>query len=183
MNERDFLGGRVRLTTGDITMLAVDAIVNAANSTLLGGGGVDGAIHRRGGPEILEACKELRRTQYPDGLPPGEAVMTGAGKLPARFVVHTVGPIWGRDPDPDRLLASCYRRSIELAEAHSLHSIAFPAISTGIFGYPFEAATDIALQTITETIPELKYVRHIRFVLFGEEDFDVYVERLRRLKS
>ncbi|HEX7012075.1 MAG TPA: O-acetyl-ADP-ribose deacetylase [Steroidobacteraceae bacterium] len=176
MNERDFLGGRVRLTTGDITMLAVDAIVNAANSTLLGGGGVDGAIHRRGGPEILEACKELRRTQYPDGLPPGEAVMTGAGKLPARFVVHTVGPIWGRDPDPDRLLASCYRRSIELAEAHSLRSIAFPAISTGAYGFPKDRAARVASRAIVEALEAAPSVALVQLVFFAPADCQLFIE-------
>ena len=145
-----FANGRVVVAVGDITGDDVDAIVNAANSSLLGGGGVDGAIHRAGGPAILEACREIRRTQYPHGLPTGEAVITTAGNLPAQHVIHTVGPVYGqhqgREPE---LLAACYRRSLELAVEHSLTSIAFPAISTGAFGYPsFEAArvSSVAIQ-------------------------------------
>ncbi|HEX7113583.1 MAG TPA: O-acetyl-ADP-ribose deacetylase [Steroidobacter sp.] len=176
MNEREFLGGRVRLTTGDITTLAVDAIVNAANSSLLGGGGVDGAIHRRGGPEILEACKELRRTQYPDGLPPGEAVLTVAGKLPARFVIHTVGPIWGRDADPEGLLASCYRRSIELANAHDLHSIAFPAISTGAYGFPKDRAARVASRTLRKALEAAPSVTLVQLVFFSQADCQTFME-------
>ena len=123
-----FLDGRVLVTTGDITAVRVDVIVNAANSSLLGGGGVDGAIHRRGGPAILEACRELRRTRYPSGLPTGEAVLTTAGNLPARFVAHTVGPIWGREEPAAKLLASCYSNCLALAEKQGVESVAFPAI-------------------------------------------------------
>ncbi len=136
MTPQTYLGGRVVVTTGDITAIAVDAIVNAANAALMGGGGVDGEIHRRGGPTIPAACSELRRTRYPDGLPVGEAVLTTAGNLPARFVVHTVGPIWGADKPADKLLASCYRKAIELVDAEGLQSISFPAIATGAYGYP-----------------------------------------------
>src|SRR6185503_15737799 len=127
-----FVGGRVRVVTGDITKQDADAIVNAANSTLLGGGGVDGAIHRGGGPAIIEACREIRRTTHPDGLPTGEAVITTAGELPAQHVIHTVGPIYGRHAGrEEELLAGCYRNSLQLALANDLRSIAFPAISTG----------------------------------------------------
>src|SRR5690349_13593656 len=120
MAAKSFLGGRVIVATGDITSIAVDAIVNAANSALMGGGGVDGAIHERGGHAVTAACRELRRSHYPDGLPVGEAVLTTAGNLPARFVVHTVGPIWGADEPAPKLLASCYRRAIELVDAEGL---------------------------------------------------------------
>src|SRR5918911_460321 len=145
-----FLSGRVRVVVGDITAQQVDAIVNAANSTLLGGGGVDGAIHRAGGPEILAACKEIRRTRYPDGLPTGEAVITTAGRLPARYVIHTVGPVWGYHGGHEaELLAACYHNSLALAAQHKLTSIAFPSISTGAFGYPREEAARVASQAIS----------------------------------
>ncbi len=153
------------------------AVVNAANAELMPGGGVAGAIHRAAGPGLAEECQPLAPIE------PGEAVISGAHNLPNKYVIHCLGPFYGKDKPENLLLANCYRNALSLAEEKQIDSVAFPAISTGIFGYPFEAATDIALQTITETIPELKYVRHIRFVLFGEEDFDVYVERLRRLKS
>lgn len=140
-----FLGGRVRVLVGDITTQQVDAIVNAANSTLLGGAGVDGAIHEAGGPQILEECREIRRTRFPQGLETGEAVITTAGRLPARYVIHTVGPIkgvWGkRDAE---MLAACYRNSLVLAVQQSLRSIAFPAISTGIYCYPREEAAAVS---------------------------------------
>ena len=140
-----FLAGAVLATSGDITRQNVDAIVNAANSSLLGGGGVDGAIHRAGGPAILAACQELRRTVWPSGLPTGEAVITPAGDLPARFVIHTVGPVYGsHSGDEAALLACCYRKSLFLAEEHGLHTIAFPAISTGVYGYPRPEAAEVA---------------------------------------
>ena len=134
---KTFLNGRVVVLTDDITGQKVDAIVNAANSTLMGGGGVDGAIHRAGGASILEECRELRRTQYPDGLPTGEAVITGGGNLFARHVIHTVGPIYGFQHGSDaELLAACYRNSLGLSVEHGLSTIAFPSISTGAYGYP-----------------------------------------------
>src|SRR5215471_3283696 len=132
-----FLDGRVTVKVGDIIKEAVDVIVNAANGTLMGGGGVDGAIHRAGGPTILEQCREIRRRLYPDGLPTGEAVITTAGALPAQYVIHTVGPIYGRhNGNEPQLLAGCYKNSLKLATKHSLSSIAFPAISTGVYDYP-----------------------------------------------
>src|ERR1700719_1880058 len=139
-----FLDGKVQVVTGDITKQNVDAIVNAANSTLFGGGGVDGAIHAKGGPQILEACREIRRTRFPRGLPTGEVVLTTGGRLPARYVIHTVGPITriGHEPDAS-MLASCYRNSLALAADTGLRSIAFPAISTGAFGYPPERPSGI----------------------------------------
>src|SRR5512132_3534189 len=149
--EESFWGGRVTITVGDITQQRVDAIVNAANSTLLGGGGVDGAIHRAGGPAILDACREIRRTQYPQGLPTGEAVITTAGNLPALYVIHTVGPIYGRHNGAEaELLANCYRNSLMLAVEHNLASIAFPAISTGAFGYPLAEAAAVSSTAIGE---------------------------------
>lgn len=144
-----FLQGRVKVLVGDITHQRVDAVVNAANSSLLGGGGAYGAIHEEGGPEILAACRELRRTRLPQGLPTGEAVITKAGRLPARYVIHTVGPVkglWGeRDAE---LLGSCYRNSLNLAVEHGLRPIAFPAISVGIYGYPREEAAAVSSEAI-----------------------------------
>ncbi len=138
---RSFLNDRVIVKVGDITKENVDAIVNAANGTLMGGGGVDGAIHRAGGPEILAACKEIRREQFPDGLPTGQAVITTAGKMPAKHVIHTVGPVYGRGGrDKAELLAACYSNSLRLAVQNCLQTVAFPAISTGVYGYPTSEA-------------------------------------------
>jgi O-acetyl-ADP-ribose deacetylase (regulator of RNase III) len=166
----------LRLLQGDITDQGVDAVVNAANSTLLGGGGVDGAIHRRGGPAILEECRELRRTQYPEGLPTGEAVVTTAGELPARQVIHTVGPIWkGGDAGEEKLLANAYRNSLDRAREAGLRTIAFPSISTGAYGFPLERAAPIALCTIKEYIQEHpRAIDEVRIVLFSEADLDHY---------
>ena len=168
-NLATFLGGRVLVAVGDITTHDVDAIVNAANSTLLGGGGVDGAIHNAGGPAILEACREIRRTQYPDGLPTGEAVITTAGNLPAQHVIHTVGPIYGRHGGREpELLAACYRRSLELAAQHSLNSLAFPAISTGAYGYPSPEAALVSSQAIEKFLAADETVTEVRLVFFME---------------
>ena len=138
----------VTLVLGDITAQEVDAVVNAANRSLLGGGGVDGAIHRRGGDAILDACRQLRATTLPDGLPVGEAVATTAGSLPARWVIHTVGPIYGGRPEDAELLASCYRSSLRVADELGAASVAFPAISTGAFGYPVEEAAAVAVAAV-----------------------------------
>lgn len=146
-----FLHGRVSVVVGDITLQTTDALVNAANSTLLGGAGVDGAIHRAGGAQILEECRSIRNTRYPEGLPTGEAVITTGGRLPARYVIHTVGPIWGQHAGREaELLAACYRNSLTLAVEHGLASIAFPAISTGAYGYPPEEAAQVASRAIRE---------------------------------
>lgn len=171
----EFLNGRVEVRTGDITGLQVDAVVNAANSTLLGGSGVDGAIHRRGGEEILLACRELRETCYPRGLPAGEAVLTTAGKLPARYVIHTVGPIWGRDQQPNALLASCYKKSIALAANHLLGSVAFPAISTGAYGYPKDEAAAVASTAIGEALAQADAIERVSLVFFSDADLDVFL--------
>ncbi len=163
------LEGRIKVITGDITKQDVDAIVNAANGTLLGGGGVDGAIHRAGGPRILEECKELRRTRYPGGLPTGEAVITTGGSLPARYVIHTVGPVWGQEGGREaELLAACYRNSLAVASARGLSSIAFPAVSTGAYGYPPEEAAAVSSSAVAEFLASDETVTDVRFVFFSE---------------
>jgi O-acetyl-ADP-ribose deacetylase (regulator of RNase III) len=172
-----FLSGKVHVMTGDITKQDVDAIVNAANSTLLGGGGVDGAIHAKGGPKILEACREIRSTRFPRGLPTGEAVLTAAGQLPARHVIHTVGPIIGTGHEPDAsLLAACYRNSLVLAAEHGLRSIAFPAISTGAYGYPPERAAPVVSETIESVLSAGSPLEHVRLVFFNEADARTFLK-------
>lgn len=156
---------RLRRVRGDITAQHVDAVVNAANSTLLGGGGVDGAIHRRGGPEILAACRALRADRYPDGLPIGQAVATTAGRMPARWVIHTVGPVWSADQDRSAELASCYRESLRVAEELGARTVAFPAISAGVYRWPLEDAARIAVRTVRETAGA-DACDEVRFVLF-----------------
>ena len=166
-----FLGGRVLLVIGDITRQDVTAIVNAANSTLLGGGGVDGAIHRAGGPEILKECQQIRQTVYPDGLPTGQAVITTGGNLPAKYVIHTVGPIYGRDPEREaELLAACYQNSLLLARRHGVTSIAFPSISTGAYGYPKTEAAKIASAAIKDFLSTDQHIEQVRLVFFQERD-------------
>jgi O-acetyl-ADP-ribose deacetylase (regulator of RNase III) len=159
---------RIELVEGDITEQAVDAIVNAANSALLGGGGVDGAIHRRGGPEILEECKALRASSHPDGLPAGDAVATTAGRLPARWVIHTVGPVYSGEPGERETLRRCYTRSLAVADELGVEAIAFPLISAGAFGWPLEDAVAQALTALgcSETA-----VAEARLVLFGADTF------------
>ena len=163
----------ILLKRGDITHERVDVIVNAANSGLLGGGGVDGAIHRAGGPKILEECRKIRDLQ--GGCPTGEAVITGAGNLHAKSVVHTVGPVWqgGGEGEPE-LLRSAYWNSLKLAAEHDAETIAFPSISTGVYGYPVEAAANVAITAVRDWDSEDKSVREIRFVLFSDEDLAVY---------
>ena len=171
-----FAGGRVGVRVGDITKEAVDAVVNAANLTLLGGGGVDGAIHRAGGPQILEECKEIRRTRYPEGLPTGEAVITSGGLLPARHVIHTVGPVWGREAGREaELLAACYRNSLALAAAHGLETLAFPSISTGAFSYPREEAAAVSSAAIAGFLEGHDSVREVRLVFFSRGDMNVFL--------
>lgn len=177
----ELIRGRVRVETGDITRIPVDAMVNAANSGLLGGGGVDGAIHRAGGPAILEACKVLRRDRYPQGLPAGQAVETTAGKLPAKYVIHTVGPVWrGGSADEPALLASCYRASLELAEHLGLESIAFPAISTGIYGYPRTEAAAVVFEALEAWCHEHEGPRSILLVFYAAEDARVFLSSVGR---
>jgi O-acetyl-ADP-ribose deacetylase (regulator of RNase III) len=162
---------------GDLTTQDVDAIVNAANSSLLGGGGVDGAIHRAGGPSILAECKEIRRTTFPEGLPTGRAVATGGGDLSARWVIHTVGPVYAASADPAGELASCHLESLRVADELGVRTVAFPAISTGVFGYPIHEAADVAAGAVrgAETA-----VDEVRFVLFGREAFEAFEQALAR---
>lgn len=175
--------GRILLYRGDITRLDTVAIVNAANSSLLGGGGVDGAIHRAGGPEILAACRQLRASHYGSGLRTGEAVITTGGRLPARYVIHTVGPVWngGHKHEPE-LLANCYRNSLGLAARHGVGSVAFPGISTGIYGYPKVEAASIAIQEVSHFLRAHEQPAEVVFVAFGEEDFRLYEQELIRLQ-
>lgn len=172
------------LTQGDITKQTVDAIVNAANSTLLGGGGVDGAIHRAGGPAILAECKQIRQTLFPEGLPAGEAVQTTAGDLPARFVIHTVGPIWrGGARGEAETLARAYQSSLALAADLGAQSIAFPSISTGAYGYPKVEAARVALTTVIAFLEGETTLREVRFVLFSEEDYTLFNATLNTLRT
>jgi O-acetyl-ADP-ribose deacetylase (regulator of RNase III) len=177
---RSLQGARVDLTRGDITQETVDAIVNAANSSLLGGGGVDGAIHRAGGPAILAECRAIRDSRGP--LPPGEAVLTGSGRLPCRHVIHTVGPVWsgGHNGEPPTL-ARCYRNSLAIAAAHGLRSVAFPSISTGAYGYPVADAAAVALAAVHDVLERGSSVELVRFVLFSDSDLATYRLALARL--
>ncbi len=172
-----FLDGRLVVKSGDITDEDVDAVVNAANWTLLGGGGVDGAIHRKGGQAIYDACKFLRDTELPNGLPTGEAVITTAGDLPAKFVIHTVGPIYGQNEGRDaELLAACYRNCLDLATTQSLSSIAFPSISTGAFGFPKHLAAPIVSKTVIEALKDSATDIHVRLVFFSEADYNAFLK-------
>ncbi|KWW98027.1 macro domain-containing protein [Carbonactinospora thermoautotrophica] len=166
----------ITLVHGDITEQRVDAIVNAANPSLMGGGGVDGAIHRRGGPAILEECKEIRRREeYREGLPTGQAVATTAGELPARWVIHTVGPVYSEREDRSDLLASCYREALRVADELGARTVAFPAISTGVYRWPLESAARIAIDTVRRADTR---VHEVRFVLFGQDAYDTFARVL-----
>ena len=171
------LSARIQLVQGDITRQSVSAIVNAANSSLLGGGGVDGAIHRAGGPAILEACRAIRARQ--GGCKTGEAVITPGGRLPAGHVIHTVGPVWngGHKGEPE-LLAGCYRNSLRLAEEHRLASIAFPGISTGIYGYPKPAAATVAVREVRQWLAAHEWPQTVVFVVFDGETRGLYEREL-----
>ena len=174
---KSFLTGRIVVKVGDITKEAVDAVVNAANGTLMGGGGVDGAIHRAGGPAIKEECKEIRRVQYPDGLTTGQAVITTAGKMAGKYVIHTVGPVYGRGgKDKAELLAACYRNSLHLAAEKGLKTIAFPAISTGIYGYPLEEAAKVSSAAIENFLGADKSIQEVRLVFFSPTDADTFLK-------
>ncbi|MEU1000200.1 O-acetyl-ADP-ribose deacetylase [Streptomyces tibetensis] len=166
----------IELVRGDITRESVDVIVNAANSSLLGGGGVDGAIHRRGGPAILEDCRRLRAAHLGKGLPTGQAVATTAGDLDARWVVHTVGPVFSTTEDRSGLLASCYRESLRVAGELGARTVAFPAISTGVYGWPMDDGARIAVETVRAADTT---VEEVRFVLFDERAYEAFAARLR----
>ncbi|MFE7317890.1 O-acetyl-ADP-ribose deacetylase [Streptomyces sp. NPDC057555] len=170
------MSATLTLVQGDITEQTVDAVVNAANSSLLGGGGVDGAIHRRGGPDILAECRALRAGHYGRGLPTGQAVATTAGRLPARWVIHTVGPVHSDSQDRSALLASCYRESLRLAGELGARTVAFPAISAGVYGWPIEDAARIAVETV-RTTPTA--VEEVRFVLFDEQAYAAFAAQVR----
>ncbi len=179
--ESKFFGGRITVKIGDITEEVVDAIVNAANSSLMGGGGVDGAIHRKGGPAILEECKNIRKTKYPDGLPTGEAVYTTAGNLKAKYVIHTVGPIWnGGKSGEERLLRNSYLNSLTLAKNLGCKSIAFPAISTGVYGYPKELAAMVVTNLLEDYIKNNETPEEIRLVFFSDSDYEIFLSVARK---
>lgn len=172
-----FLDGRVSVTNGDITQQDTDAIVNAANSTLLGGGGVDGAIHAKGGRRIYDECYEIRQTAYPKGLPTGKAVITSGGDLKARFVIHTVGPVYGMNQGrDDELLADCYRNCLALAAENGLQTLAFPSISTGAFHFPKHEVARISSRTIKDFLAAKGELKEIRLVFFSESDAKMFLK-------
>src|SRR6266446_2750956 len=176
--ERKFPHDRLlKLVVGDITRVTADAIVNAANSALAGGGGVDGAIHRAGGPSIMAECRKI------DGCPTGSAVATTAGKLPAKYVFHAVGPIYRGGSEDERLLASAYQSCLDLAEQYKVESIAFPSLSTGVYGYPLELAAPIALRTIIEHIKKPTSLKQVMMVLYGDRAYQAFEEALAKLLS
>jgi len=173
---------KIRIIRGDITEQETEAIVNAANSSLMGGGGVDGAIHRKGGPKILEECKRIRRTQWPNGLPTGNAVITTGGNLKAKYVIHTVGPVWrGGKHGEAELLADAYRNSLKLAVSKGIRTISFPAISTGAYGYPMEEAAEVALKTVRDFLEAEDKLDEVVFVLFTESAYRVYERKAKEI--
>ncbi|WP_020613737.1 O-acetyl-ADP-ribose deacetylase [Sediminispirochaeta bajacaliforniensis] len=171
--------GRIIVCHGDITTFKGDAIVNAANSTLLGGGGVDGAIHRAGGPEILAECKRIRSERLPGGLPPGEAVLTGAGKLPTQKIIHTVGPIWhGGKQGEKETLSNAYRNALRLAADSGVERVAFPAISTGVYGFPKKLAASIVYDTVTDFLRHEQLPHTVFLLFFGREDAELFLREI-----
>jgi len=178
--EKAFLGGRVTVIVGDITQQRVDAIVNAANPTLMGGGGVDGAIQRAGGSQILEECREIRRSRFPDGLPTGEVGITSGGNLPATYVIHTVGPIRGAEGAREvELLAACYWNSLALAVQHNLSSVAVPSISTGAYRYPPEEAAAVSSKAIEDFLTADNTLKEVRLVFYKEGAARVFLKNHR----
>jgi len=172
---KTYLNGRLEVKTGDITKEQSDAIVNAANSSLMGGGGVDGAIHRAGGASIKDECVAIRKN-LPDGLPTGEAIITGGGMLPAKYVIHTVGPIWkGGNLSEAEQLASCYKNCLRLALKENLKTVVFPAISTGVYGYPLEEASKVASTTIKTILQENDSLERITLIFFQQRDMDIFL--------
>jgi O-acetyl-ADP-ribose deacetylase (regulator of RNase III) len=170
----EYLGGKVKVISGDITKEKVDAIVNAANSSLMGGGGVDGAIHRAGGSKIKEECKQIRNEQYPEGLPTGKAVITTGGRLKPK-VIHTVGPVFNRSKTPDEDLAECYRNSLKVAVDNGCKTITFPAISTGIYGFPKDRAAKVVSRTLKEVLPKYNEIEVVRLIFFTEDDARLFI--------
>jgi O-acetyl-ADP-ribose deacetylase (regulator of RNase III) len=168
---------KIDIQKGDITKLSVDAIVNAANNSLLGGGGVDGAIHNAAGPQLVEACKPL------NGCDTGDAKITEGFQLKARYVIHTVGPIYSGSPEDPKLLASCYQNSLKLAQSHNIKTIAFPAISCGVYGYPIPDACKIAVDTTLEMLPQCPVIDKVLFMLFSDEIFNVYKKYISDLSA
>jgi O-acetyl-ADP-ribose deacetylase (regulator of RNase III) len=166
---------KISLVLGDLTEATVDAIVNAANQSLMGGGGVDGAVHRKGGPTIIDECIQIRKSIWPDGLPTGKAVITSGGNLKAKYIIHTVGPIWqgGSQGEPE-LLANAYTNSLRLAVANNLKTVAFPSISTGAYGYPVDKASRIALESTKRFLETRDNIDAVVFYLFSERDFRIY---------
>jgi O-acetyl-ADP-ribose deacetylase len=176
----EYLNGMVEVLTGDITLVEADAVVNAANSTLMGGGGVDGAIHHAGGPAIMDACKAIRAERYPDGLPTGQAVATTAGNLPATYVIHTVGPVWsGGGNNEERLLGDCYHNPLIVAREHGCPTVAFPAVSTGVYGFPKDRAARIASETVRLYLETDDSIKRVFFIFFGEEDKGIFEKNQR----
>ncbi len=171
----EYMNGRVVVKVGDITKEKVDAIINAANSLLMGGGGVDGAIHRAGGPLILKECKKLRDEKYPGGLPTGQAVATTGGLLPAKYVIHTVGPVWHEGTkNEEKLLGDCYTNSLNVAVENGCRSVAFPAVSTGIYGFPKKQAAVVSSQSVKKFLEENDKIQKVVFVFFSNEDSEIF---------
>jgi O-acetyl-ADP-ribose deacetylase (regulator of RNase III) len=170
------LNGRVFVKTGDITVENTDVIVNAANSSLLGGGGVDGAIHRAAGPTLLEECRKVRQTSHPGGLPAGEAIITKAGNLKCKFVIHTVGPVYKTDITPEQTLYDCYFKSLTLLKNHRLKSIAFPAISTGVYAYPKEKAAKVSSKALLDFLKSDIDIEKVLLVFFSQKDADIFMK-------
>lgn len=169
--------GRLEALTGDITTLEVDAIVNAANSSLLGGGGVDGAIHKAGGPKIMEECRQIRQKEYPSGLPTGQAVVTDAGNLPSKFVIHTVGPVWnGGNSSEEELLAAAYRNSLEKAAEVGAHTLAYPAISTGVYGYPADLAAKVVWKVLSARLLHHHLPEKIILIFFTIQALSMFLD-------
>lgn len=178
VREGEFYMANVEVVKGDITKIEVDAVVNAANEQLAGGGGVDGAIHRAGGPAIMAECRKIGR------CPTGEAVITTAGHLPAKKVIHTVGPVWrGGNRGERELLTGCYQKSLQLALEHELYTIAFPNISTGVYGYPKREAADVAIQAVNHFVERNERIKKVLFVCFDDENYQIYKEKLENMTS
>jgi len=182
MKSTDLLNNKITVKIGDITKEQCDAIINAANSSLLGGGGVDGAIHHAGGHQILNECRQIRKTQYPEGIPTGECVITQAGHLPCRYIIHTVGPIWkGGNANEANLLHQSYYNSMKKALEYKLETIAFPAISTGVYGYPRELAAAIAFNTIKSFLLNNTFPKKVIFIFFSNDDYHLFLNSIQHI--